>query len=497
MSGLFSATGPASATGGIASGTTAGASTAVAALVNPPPALAQLAVGSLITGLVTGRDDRNVVQIKTDQGTVGLATRLPLATGSQVTLQLQVAGARMQVILLAVDGRPAGALHPGASSARTAPAAPSPAAAGRAENARTGTAAAAPEPSGAGPASALAPGRTLVGWLAPRAAASAPADAPPTAPRRLLLRIVSLEMPRAGVALPRPTLMAAHSPGDVTTMSATATGADSNGNPIVKTPLGMVTLAARARLPVGTVLLVELLDSELPPDSTPMPAGDRQRILGGLARDWPALRAALDVLHPAGTAASGTDRPLPQPGPRLVVDLLAYVAGLRSGKPPPWLGAVSASLTRAGHSELAARLVDEFGQTARLTADPPAGDWRTFLIPIYHEARLHQIRMFLRRDRQGDGDADSGKDQTRFVVEFELAAYGDLQIDGLSRGRRLDLILRSHVRLPESVRRDVTEIFVQSCEATGIAGEIAFQEKPTFSVAPLEAIAENAEEIVV
>lgn len=507
MSGLFSATGPASAAGGIASGTTPGASTAVAALVNPPPALSQLAVGSLITGLVTGRDARNILQIKTDQGTVGLSTRLPLETGHRVTLQLQVAGARMQVILLAIDGRPVGTAHagpPGATPAtQPAPGAATPATGSQAATTPTGATPADGTASGgaAGPSAAnpLAPGRALIGWLAPQSGTPAGTDAAPVATRRLSLRVVSLGMPRSGLALPRPTLMAAHSPGDVATMSATATGAEANGNPIVKTPLGMVTLAAKARLPVGAILLVELLDSELPPEAA-LHAGDRQRVPGSLSRDWPALREAIGVLAPLGSgpATAAADRALPQPGPRLLLDLLAYVAGLRNGKPPPGLGTGMASaLAQAGRPELAAQLAEEFGQMARLAADQPAGEWRAFLIPLYHEERLHQIRMFLRRDRQGADDAEAGDGQTRFVVEVALSAFGEVQIDGLSRRKRLDLILRSHARMPDGMRRDLTEIYTRCCQATGIAGEIAFQTAPAFAVTPLEDIAERDPGLVV
>jgi len=515
VSGLFSTAGPASVTGGTVSGTTPGASTAVAALVNPPPGLAQIAVGSLITGIVTGRDGRDIVQIKTDQGTVGLSTRLPLEPGNKLTLQVQVAGARLQVILLAIDGRPVGAAHAGALAERAPPSAMSavrpvagtatPPASGHAEDSAVTVSAqlgAAARGSGqAAPANGLTPGHTLFGRLAPSAEeAPGTAKTSPGPAQRLLLRIVSLEMPRPGLNLPRPALMAAHSPGDVTTMSATATGADTNGNPIVKTPLGLVTLAANARLPVGAVLLMELLDGEMPPEATTRPADDRYRVLGILSREWPTLNETLDALklYDPGTARALVNRALPQTGPRLVIDLLAYVAGLRNGKPETWLGAaISKSLAEIGRPELAARLAEEFGQTARLAADQPTGDWRAFLIPLYHEGRLHQLRMFLRRDQRGDGDSGTEEDSARFVIEFDLSALGELQIDGLSRGKRLDLILRSRSPLPGDMRRDLTAIYARSCEATGLAGEIAFQTASVFAVTPLEDMSEEDDGLVV
>ena len=97
--------------------------------------------------------------------------------------------------------------------------------------------------------------------------------------------------------------------------------------------------------------------------------------------------------------------------------------------------------------------------------------------------------MFLRhgpQDRDSGGGEDDA-DQTRFVVEVEMSRLGDLQLDGLVRGKRLDLILRSRAPLPDFMRRDITQIFHEANEITGNRGKIGFQSSLEWKAMPIEA----------
>ncbi|MEX2010043.1 MAG: hypothetical protein WEC41_07605, partial [Dongiaceae bacterium] len=81
--------------------------TAVLATVpDPPAAVAGVPVGTIITGTVVGRDARGLVTIRTDNGNLALATHANLPTGSTVTLEVRVAGARVQLIVLSVNPPP-------------------------------------------------------------------------------------------------------------------------------------------------------------------------------------------------------------------------------------------------------------------------------------------------------------------------------------------------------------------------------------------------------
>ncbi len=180
---------------------------------------------------------------------------------------------------------------------------------------------------------------------------------------------------------------------------------------------------------------------------------------------------------------------IPQPGSRLASGLLFFLSALSGGNVTRWLGnQASQALKSAGRDSLLSRLAQDFGQLGRL-ADNQGGDWRLFFIPIYDGDQLQQLRLFLRHGwhDQDSGGGQDGEDQTRFVVEVEMSRLGDLQLDGLVRENRLDLILRSRAPLPDFMRRDITQIFHEANEITGYRGNISFQASLEWKAMPIEA----------
>lgn len=130
--------------------TTAGATaaTATAAVSNLPTALANLAISTLIAGIVIERSGRNAVLVRTDKGTLTLHTALLLKPGSEVKLEVQTLGSQMRVLILAIDGKPLSNAGPaaraaaGSAPAQPAPAGPAPAASAPAASATNRSAAA-------------------------------------------------------------------------------------------------------------------------------------------------------------------------------------------------------------------------------------------------------------------------------------------------------------------------------------------------------------------
>jgi len=263
------------------------------------------------------------------------------------------------------------------------------------------------------------------------------------------------------------------------------------GQPILQTPLGTMTLEIRAALQVGSRIAFELPSGALG-TSGPGAAGSGPAPLGTLAHSWPALEETLRVLQevaPPGVAAATLRDAIPQPGSRLASGLLFFLSALSAGNMNRWIGnqAIQA-LKSAGRDSLVSRLRRDFGQLGRL-ADNEGGDWRLFFIPIHDGDQLQQLRLFLRNGGQ-DGDGGAGQDDedpTRFVVEVEMSRLGELQLDGLVREKRLDLILRSRAPLPEFMRRDITQIFHETNEITGNQGKIGFQSSLEWKAMPIEA----------
>jgi hypothetical protein len=226
-----------------------------------------------------------------------------------------------------------------------------------------------------------------------------------------------------------------------------------------------------------------------------------------LARGWPALEEALRILQPSDLQPAGMtlgSHALPRPGPRFASTMLFFLAALRGGDLGAWLSATTAqALERAGRGDLVARLKQDFGRMSRLAAEPAPGEWRGYLVPVFDDGALSQVRLFVRRpesDPESDGE-DGGpaasERATRFVVEVAFSRLGELQLDGLIQGRRFDLILRSRAPLPEPLRRDITEIYEAAGAITGYRGQLVFQAAADWAPLPLDAMTAGAEAGVV
>ncbi|MFQ6018015.1 MAG: hypothetical protein ACE5KF_07445 [Kiloniellaceae bacterium] len=303
-----------------------------------------------------------------------------------------------------------------------------------------------------------------------------------------------MAQPPIGATNPEASGAAFQLPGRVT---ATTNG----GQPVLQTPLGTMTLDVQAQLPAGSRIVLGLPAGALQqPASAATP--DRRAAPKALARSWPALEEAVRVLQslggPAGTTAIAPPA-IPQPGPKLASGLLFFLAALSGGQLSGWLGGQTAqALKDAGRAGLLARLGRDFGQLSRFT-EPADGEWRLFPIPLFDGGRLDQLRLFLRRRHHGRGTAGGGEadEATRFVLEVELSRLGDLQLDGLVRDKRFDLILRTRRPLPEDMRHDITEIFRNANDATGYTGNIGFQASPDWHFIPIEEAAAAASHSIV
>jgi len=249
----------------------------------------------------------------------------------------------------------------------------------------------------------------------------------------------------------------------------------------------MLGLALGSPPRAGTALMLEIVSATPTPMATRPPAPTP---LSLLAHEWPALSRAIEAVRQTSPSVGAglLEHVVPRPGTGLAGGLLFFLAALRAGDIRSWLGGrASQALEATGQNGLIARLGDDVGQMARLADPDGPGQWRTFLIPLYDGERLQQIRLSLRRRDQGGGADDEG-DETgvRFMVEAELSRIGPLQIDGLLRGRRLQMVLRSRYELSGAMRRELTEIFMRATGPGGLEGGLSFQTGDRFPSAPLE-----------
>lgn len=337
--------------------------------------------------------------------------------------------------------------------------------------------------------------------------AALPAGAPTTqilqalpAGSTLAVTVNSVLPPAPGQATtPTPGLQPL--PGGGVTLTATVVGSTAAGQPLLQTSFGLVTIPGAQGLPTGTGVTLGLSPTALGgaeaaaraalgltsgggAAGTAAAAGQP----GGLGRSWPALTEAFVQLSQTNPALAQTllQTAIPQPGPQLAGALLFFMAALRGGDVRGWMGdqAARALGGRDGRNPLLSRLGDDMGQMTRTGTDAAGNEWRAFYIPLFDGRDLQQIRLFMRDPtEEGEGGKD-GASGHRFLIDLDLSKLGALQLDGLARTERLDLIVRTHRALPRDIKAEIVRLFEETAERVGLKGQVSFQATPHFPPLP-------------
>ena len=335
--------------------------------------------------------------------------------------------------------------------------------------------------------------------------ATAPSTSSPSTNAPTLAQIVSQQSAPAGpgAGLDRQTGTAPDQP--VLTPTATAlshthitgvvTGATPDGGLLVNTANGMLALDTRAALLPGTQISFTALPE---PAATGLPqAGASAEIatmaltsqpisaVSEFAVGWPALREAIVLLQAAEPpiAQQVLNNVVPGANSQMTAGMLLFMSALRGGDVRSWLGSEAERvLERLGRRDLLARLAGDFQQMSRVADMPVVGDWRALMFPFFDGHDLQQIWAFYRELKREQEDNE--RNALRFVVELELSALGDLQLDGLVNERRFDLIVRSRTDLTDTVRQDIVKIFEESLGATGMTGTLTFSSGQAFPESP-------------
>ncbi len=417
-------------------------------IADPPAALRALPSGARLAASVVERlaDGRTVLQ--TEHGQVAVTLPTAMATGAVMRLQVVAAGALLELAPVeagAAARAPAGPATEGRLRARVQTVAQ-----------RLGTA---------------------LGGLAGRAPAAAREAAP------LTVRVLAVSAPEAP---PAPGIGGA--PGRI--LSGTVTSSAAQGPTVIRTDGGEFVVRAASEVATGSRVVLQVLAT--PGTVLPStPADVLAQSLQNLAHGWPALVEALQALAEGEPqlAAQVTQAALPQTGPQLTTGVLFFLSALFGGRLQDWLGR-DALRALERHGPILRRLDEDFGQLARFAKEPVSGEWRAVMLPLMHDGELHQLRLFLRRQRGAAPEEDEAG--TRFLLEADFSRLGPLQLDGLVRGRRFDLVVRTTRALPPHMRSDIGDIFAEAGAAANFAGGVTFQVTANFPVAPLDGVAGHA-----
>ena len=485
-----------------------------ATVTHPPPATAALATGSIVKGRVIGSDAKGQVLVKTDAGVLPLQTKAQLAQGSQVTLQVRIAGSELHVVILNVEAGKEAPRHQGglqgglagfqeapqgrvqAGPAAGVPAAEEDLASGRLIPARLEPTAAQSRTTAPGPATTLQGGGEVLVRLISVSAPTAPG-----ATAALIAQEAAQPTPGTIGTAPGTPTATASTQGQALRLEGMVASAPGSQGAVIETAQGRLHLAVQTALPPGTRVVMEVIPAAAHQAAAEVLEGAVRD--GSLARGWPALEEALRLLQPGELQPAGMtlgSHALPRPGPRFASTVLFFLAALRGGDLGAWLsGATAQALERAGRGDLVARLKQDFARMSRLAAEPAPGEWRGYLIPVLDDGALSQVRLFVRHPEsdEEDGAPAASERTTRFVVEVAFSRLGELQLDGLIQGRRFDLILRSRAPLTPALRRDITEIYEAVGATTGYRGQLVFQASADWTLLPLDTMTAEADAGVV
>ncbi len=437
-----------------------------AILVNLPNALRLRPAGTQVAGTLVGQDASGLALLRTADGTITLRGLAGVPVGTQLALALPDATAGAATVRLSV-------LRPAEAAITPQPA-----------------------PATSGPP--LTPGQVFTATLAQQAG---PMRGAPGAPGGYGAVPVgaSIDVRLLSLAAPQQPGAAAVSAAGNPIVWAGVVGRTAGGLLVLNTPLGALTLQAQGQLAPGQTLQLELLGraaaAEAPAARAPLPASAPPADALALARDWSTLRQAFETLRAADPqlAQATIGRAAAQPGEGFATTLILMVVALRGGNLATLLGEPALrALERAGRGPLLGRLNDEFQTLQRLASEPTA-DWRAFFVPVQHpDGALTPVRLFFRRPREQKPGQQSA---TRFVVETELTRLGPLQIDGLARPQRVDMILRTRQALPAEAQADIDRIFRAATDTGGFGGTIAFQAIDRFPIDPLDEIGGHVEAV--
>lgn len=206
-----------------------------------------------------------------------------------------------------------------------------------------------------------------------------------------------------------------------------------------------------------------------------------------LMNSWENLQNTFNLLavHDPALASILLNSRIPTANTNLGASLLFFISALNGGNINKWLGQdAQLTLEKSGHGDLFKSLSDDFTVLSRLNSDAGGNDWKTLVFPFYSETRLQQLKMFYRKhSREGENGAE---DETRFIIELDLSKSGAVQLDGLFKPKRFDLLFRHQQELDNPLKARVSEIFTENMEITGLSGSLAFRKDNSFPIHPTE-----------
>lgn len=196
---------------------------------------------------------------------------------------------------------------------------------------------------------------------------------------------------------------------------------------------------------------------------------------------WPAMDDLFQTFYQATPQAAqvlGRTIPSPSNGANFGPAIMLFAAALKSGDLQGWMGEKKLEMIqKLGKDSVLSRLS---GETSSLAANNDAAgtDWKSYPIPLLWQNEISKV-MFHVRKEPSENEQEQGQGGTRFVMDLSLTRMGDVQLDGLVRDNRLDLIVRTQIPISAMMQEAMATAYATALDGTKIYGEIGFQSDRT------------------
>lgn len=294
---------------------------------------------------------------------------------------------------------------------------------------------------------------------------------------------------------------------DVETPSFTATviGTEKSGEAVLKSPLGMLKLDPDVALSPGTDLTAKVI-SVIHSDDIPFSEIDERARLESailLAGKYTGLGDAVDTaktLMRTDQYMQMVSQSIPLLNQDFISKLFGFLTRIRSTSSSVIPGALKSILEQHGKTELLKRINKDFSNLQFMSTEQIGNGWNAMIFPIFDGQNVKHT-IFYKRRQQDPDDPTGQVTGTRFVVELDLEALGDMQFDGLVRGthakKQFNLVIRSHQEISDVIKNDIITIFNNAAELTGVNGYLEFDVTSNFPVRPLEEMLEPNDSSIV
>ncbi len=333
---------------------------------------------------------------------------------------------------------------------------------------------AAPQPAAPTPAPANAPAAAPYAQATHAYQHAAPATPPPA---NVSAPMAPQTPATAAPATPPPSAPAANAP----VFTATVIGHGEDGVNILHTSFATLKLATPQPLPTGTALEVQAEPSIAPPPNLITTFADVAPRPSLPANDFAYIGNALQQLSTSDpTLMREVTSQFPAIGPKFVSGLLFFISAVKHGSVRELMGAKTSRLELLT-PELITRLGKDMSTLQQQYAESPLSDWKPLPLPLIFGSSAEPARLFIRKEpEESAGGVEKIGSGHRFLLDLHLSELGDMQLDGFVRSEQssksFELVLRSAETLDSEISQDIRTIFSDALAATGLRGQIIFQQ---------------------